>query len=52
MAAPKGSEQFAAAVNSSDKTLKLLPGLYHEIFNEPEGADIIAAYAEWIESRL
>lgn len=52
MAAPKGSEQFAAAVSSSDKTLTLLPGLYHEIFNEPEGANIIAAYAEWIESRL
>ena len=52
MAAPKGSEQFAAAVSSSDKTLTLLPGLYHEIFNEPDGANIIAAYAEWIESRL
>lgn len=52
MAAPKGSEQFAEAVGSEDLTLKLLPGLYHEIFNEPEGPEIIAAYADWIEARL
>ncbi len=52
MAAPKGSEQFAQAVQSQDLTIKLLPGLYHEIFNEPEGPEIIAAYADWIEARL
>jgi len=52
MAAPKGSEQFASAVSSEDVTLKLLPGLYHEIFNEPEGKGIIADYADWVEARL
>jgi alpha-beta hydrolase superfamily lysophospholipase len=52
MAAPSGSEAFAAAIASADKTLELLPGLYHEIFNEPEGADIIARYGDWIDARL
>ena len=52
MAAPEGSQTFAEQVGATDKTLKLLPGLYHEIFNEPEGPDIIAQYADWIEARL
>ena len=52
LAAPEGSQAFADKVSSEDLTLEVLPGLYHEIFNEPEGADIIAAYAEWIEARL
>ncbi len=52
MAAPEGSEAFAKAVSSTDNTVKLLPGLYHEIFNEPEGPEIISAYADWIEARL
>ena len=52
MAAPAGSEQFSAAVSSEDLTTKILPGLFHEIFNEPEGDEIIASYADWVEARL
>jgi len=52
LAAPIGSETFAAKVGASDLTLKVLPGLYHEIFNEPEGEEIIGQYADWIEARL
>jgi len=52
MAAPEGSEAFGAAVGSADVTVNILPGLYHEIFNEPEGAEIVAAYGDWIEARL
>ncbi len=52
MAAPSGSQQFAETVGSHDLTFKLLPGLYHEIFNEPEGPEIIAEFADWIEARL
>lgn len=52
MAAPEGARRFADAINSADKTLKILPGLYHEIFNEPEGADLIAQYADWIDAHL
>jgi len=52
MAAPAGSQRFAEAVSSDDLSIQLLPGLYHEIFNEPEGTEIIAAYADWMEARL
>jgi len=52
LAAPVGSETFAARVGAADLTLTILPGLYHEIFNEPEGEDIIGRYADWIEARL
>jgi len=52
MAAPQGSEDFGAAVSSKDVTVKILPGLYHEIFNEPEGPDVVDAYADWLEARL
>ena len=52
LAAPRGSTQFADAVRSQDLTIKLLPGLYHEIFNEPEGPEMIAAFADWTEARV
>ena len=52
MADPKGSEAFVAAITASDKTLTIFPELYHEIFNEPEGDDIVAVYCDWIEARL
>lgn len=52
MAAPLGSQQFAETVGSHDLTFKLLPDMYHEIFNEPEGPQVIAEFADWIEARL
>lgn len=52
MAAPAGSERFAEKVSSEDLTVKILPGLFHEIFNEPEGDDIVGSYADWVEARL
>ena len=52
LAAPVGSENLAAKVGATDLTLNVLPGLYHEIFNEPEGEEIIGQYADWIEARL
>ncbi len=52
LAAPIGSETFAAKVGATDVSLHILPGLYHEIFNEPEGEDIVGEYADWIEAHL
>ena len=52
MADPQGSEDFFAAITASDKTLKIFPDLFHEIFNEPEGDEIVTAYGDWIEARL
>lgn len=39
-------------VSSQDKTLKLYPDLYHEIFNEPEHPAVMADLEAWLEPRL
>jgi alpha-beta hydrolase superfamily lysophospholipase len=52
MAAPEGSRFLYDHVGSLDKTLKIYPGLYHEIFNEPEHPAVFAEMLAWCESRL
>ncbi|MEO5887339.1 MAG: alpha/beta hydrolase, partial [Anaerolineales bacterium] len=49
-----GSEDFAklASENNKDVTLKLWDGLYHEIHNEPEKAEVFRVMIEWIEKHL
>lgn len=51
---PSGSEDFArlASENNKDVTLKLWDGLYHEIHNEPEKAEVFKVMIEWLEKRL
>jgi acylglycerol lipase len=36
---------------SSDKTLRLYDGLYHEILNEPEKETVISDLLEWLNAR-
>lgn len=52
MTAPSGSRFLHDAVSSADKSLKLYPGLYHEIFNEPERDVVIGDLLDWIEQRI
>lgn len=52
MTAPEGSRFLYEHISSSDKTLTIYPGLYHEIFNEPERAEVLAHVLGWCESRL
>jgi alpha-beta hydrolase superfamily lysophospholipase len=49
---PEGSEILFQKISSMDKTLKRYPGLFHEIFNEPERALVFADMRKWIESHL
>lgn len=35
-----------------DKTLKVYPGLYHEILNEPEREEVLAEIVEWLDARV
>ena len=42
MASPAGSRFLAEEAGSVDKTLEIYPGLYHEIFNEPEREQVFA----------
>jgi len=52
MASPEGSRFLYEHVSSADKTLEILPGLFHEIFNEPEHEAIFAKVLEWCDKRL
>jgi alpha-beta hydrolase superfamily lysophospholipase len=48
----EGSRQLVAAVGSGDVELKIYPGLYHEVFNEPEQEQVLDDVAAWINARL
>jgi alpha-beta hydrolase superfamily lysophospholipase len=52
LTAPEGSRFLHARVSSSDKQLTLYPGLYHEIFNEPERDSVIGDVTTWIAKHL
>lgn len=49
---PSGSRDFCERVASTDKTLKIYPNLYHEIFNEPEKDAVLTDLSDWLEERL
>lgn len=48
---PQASEEFARAAGKNC-TLKIWDGLYHEIHNEPEKAEVLTNMATWIRDRL
>jgi lysophospholipase len=53
LALPAGGQRVHDEAGSRDKTLKLYPGYYHEIFNEPP-ADRERVFADllgWIAAR-
>ena len=54
LAGPSGSRMVLDRVSSSDKTLKLYDGLYHEIFNELplDRGRVFADLRTWIAERL
>lgn len=49
---PSGARDFYHAISSSDKTLRMYAGLYHEIFNEPEHPQVLSEMESWLEERL
>ena len=52
LTSPAGSQALHEAARSADKTLKLYPGLYHEIFNEPERDQVLGDMSAWLEAHL
>lgn len=48
---PQGSQQLYDRAASSDKTLRLYPGLYHEVFSEPERDQAVADLLAWLDAR-
>jgi acylglycerol lipase len=49
---PAGAEQLYQAAGSADKTLKVYPGLYHEIYNEPEHEQVLHDVELWLTVHL
>lgn len=47
---PEGSQQFYAQAGSTDKTLKLYDGFYHEVLNEPEKEQVMADVVAWLDN--
>ncbi|MGH3770407.1 MAG: lysophospholipase [Pseudonocardiaceae bacterium] len=50
--APAGSVMVHANVSSPDTTLHQYPGLYHELFNEPERNQILTDLISWLNHHL
>jgi alpha-beta hydrolase superfamily lysophospholipase len=47
-----GSRRLVECVGSTDVELKVYPGLYHEVFNEPERDQVLGDVVAWILKRL
>ncbi|OBI17106.1 hydrolase [Mycobacterium sp. E2327] len=47
-----GSRRLVECVGSTDVELKVYPGLYHEVFNEPEREQVLGDVVAWISKRL
>jgi len=49
---PEGAELVVRLAGSSDKTLKMYDGLYHEVFNEPEQELVLGELTDWLKAHL
>jgi alpha-beta hydrolase superfamily lysophospholipase len=52
MASPEGSRFLVDHVRSLNKKLEIYPGLFHEIFNEPEREQVFEDILHWCEELL
>src|SRR4030095_14456026 len=49
---PSGSQFFYDNTGSTDKTLKLYEGAYHDLLNDLDKEVVIADINEWIDARV
>jgi alpha-beta hydrolase superfamily lysophospholipase len=47
---PSGAKLLYERASSADKTIKAWDDCRHEIFNEPEQAEVIAFMADWLDA--
>ncbi|SNT52225.1 alpha/beta hydrolase [Rhodococcoides kyotonense] len=47
-----GSRMIAETAGSTDLTIEIYDGLYHEIFNEPERAQVLDDLVAWLTPRI
>ena len=48
---PASSQVLYDDISSTDKTLKIWDGLYHEILNEPEKEEVTSEIISWIKKK-
>jgi alpha-beta hydrolase superfamily lysophospholipase len=51
LVSPDSSRALYERAPSSDRTLRLYDGLYHEIMNEPERDEVLADVVAWLDAR-
>lgn len=49
---PSGSEMLHTAASSKDKTLRIYPDGYHELFNDLEKEEFMAEIITWVKARI
>jgi alpha-beta hydrolase superfamily lysophospholipase len=49
---PSGAQMLYEKARSTDKTLKIYDGMYHEVFNEPDRERVLVDVENWLEARL
>ena len=49
---PVAVHKFFTNVGSADKRVKKYDGLYHELYNEPERAQVISDVVAWLSDRI
>ena len=49
---PEGSRRFAETISSSDKTLHVVEGGYHELLNDIGAEETLGVVLDWLEVRL
>jgi acylglycerol lipase len=49
---PRGAQMLYDEASSKDKTIKVYEGFYHEVFNEPERARVLADVDAWLAAHI
>jgi alpha-beta hydrolase superfamily lysophospholipase len=52
LASVEATKALFEAAGSSDKEMVILPGFYHELFNEPEKQSVYKRVSDWLEAHL
>jgi alpha-beta hydrolase superfamily lysophospholipase len=50
LTSPRGTERFFERASSPDKTLRIGPGMKHEVFKEIDSATVITYTLDWLDS--
>lgn len=48
----EGSRELYGLAGAQDKTLKIYPGLYHELLNDPHNEIVVADLVKWLDSHV